>query len=177
MPITPQQLAKAGREHDHQVAVFQWVAISGVKRHPDMALLYAIPNGAKLKGIGTDEGRAEGGRMKAEGVRSGVPDMMLPVPRVLSAQNRPYHVSCPGWYPGLYVELKKPGREREKDGGRSPEQVDWQRKLLRQGYAVVTAYGWQAAAWTLADYFAGKLVMPVGGDCMFGLARENAPWD
>jgi hypothetical protein len=165
MPITPQQLAKAGREHDHQVAVFQWVAVSGVKRHPDMALLHAIPNGAKLKGIGTDEGRAEGGRMKAEGVRSGVPDMMLPV-----------SVRAP-FYPGLYIELKKPGREREKDGGRSDEQVKWHKLLRAQGYAVVTAYGWQAAASTLADYFAGKLVMPVGGDCMFGLARENAPWD
>jgi hypothetical protein len=169
VPLTPQQLAKAGQEHHHQVAICQWVAVSGTKQYPDMVLLHAIPNGAKLKGVGTDEGRAEGGRMKAEGVRSGVPDMMLPVPVRHTALGMII-------YPGLYLELKKPGREREKDGGRSDVQVEWQRRLLGQGYAVVTAYGWQAAAQALGDYLGGRLVMPDGGDCLFALEQEHAPW-
>lgn len=171
MPITPQQLAKKGDEHSHQTAIFQWVALYGVRRHPDMALLHAIPNGAKLRGIGTDEGRAEGGRMKAEGVRSGVPDVMLPVP----VYNQP-NAALILRYPGLYVELKKPGREREKDGGRSEQQVEWHAALVRQGYAVATAYGWQAAAQVLADYLAGAMVMPDGGDCLFALEQADAPW-
>lgn len=173
MPITPQQLAKAGQEHHHQVAAMQWVAISGAKRFPNMVLLHAIPNGAKLKGIGTDEGRAEGGRMKAEGVRSGVPDMMLPVPVNCLPSIGSVGMGCKH---GLYIELKKPGRERERDGGRSDVQVEWQRKLVRQGYAVVTAYGWQAVAQTLGWYLHGALVMPEGGDCLFVLEQADAPW-
>lgn len=76
--------------------------------------------------------------MKAEGLKAGVPDMMLPVPKFI--------------YAGLFIELKKPGRERERDGGRSEQQVEWARALLSQHYSVVTAYGWRGAARALLTY-------------------------
>jgi hypothetical protein len=169
VPITPQQLAKKGDEHSHQVALFQWVAVTAAKRYPATILLHAIPNGAKLMGIGTVEGRIEGAKMKAEGVRSGVPDTFLPVPRLTNQR-------ADGYYPGLYIELKKPGREREKWGARSEDQVKWQRDLLAQGFAVVTAYGWCASAQAIADYMDGKMLAAEDGDCRFYLDQPNPPW-
>ena len=167
MPITPEQLAVPGDEHSHQKAFFQYLALKIVPRWPVAKLTHAIPNGAKLMGTGTQVGKIEGGKMKAEGLRSGVPDVMCPVPR----QRAPM-----GLYHGLYMELKKPGREDEKFGGRSMEQVQWQRDLLQQGYAVATCYGWQAMAHTLSLYFLDGLHMPQGGDAFMALATDAPPW-
>jgi hypothetical protein len=171
MPITPQQLAAPGDEHSHQKAFFQWLAISAASRFPSVRLCHAIPNGGKLMGTGTNIGRIEGAKMKAEGLRAGVPDVFMPVPRkVSSSWSADY--TCPG----LYIEFKKPSRETEKFGGRSPEQVQWQRDLLAQGYAVATCYGWQAGAHVVALYMQGGLTMPEGGDCLMALATEHPPW-
>jgi hypothetical protein len=62
-------------------------------------MLFAIPNGgARHKAIA--------GKLRAEGVRAGVPDICLPVPR--------------GEYHGLFIELKRP-----KGGHVSEEQEAW----------------------------------------------------
>lgn len=50
-------------------------------------------------------------------------------------------------------------------GGRSDKQRDWHVALVREGYAVATAYGWQAACWVLKLYLDGDLAMPEDGDC------------
>lgn len=99
--------------------------------------------------------------LKAEGVKSGVPDLVLPVPH--------------GNYPGLYLELKVPGRERTRNGGRSDEQVRWHKRLRAQGYAVVTAYGWQAACWVIYTYYGGGLGMPEDGDCVMATTMAQPP--
>lgn len=170
MPITPEQLAAPGDEHSHQKAFFQWLALVAYHRWPDVKLTHAVPNGSKLMGTGTQAGRIEGAKMKAEGLRAGVPDIFCPIPvtqRPLPGLTVTNH--------GLYIEMKKPGREREKWGGRSVEQVQWQRDLLRMGYAVATCYGWQAAAHTLSLYVQGGLAMPDDGDCFMALATDAAP--
>lgn len=70
--------------------------------------MYHIPNGGK-------RGKVEAIHFKAEGVKAGVPDICLPVPR--------------GEWHGLYIELKR------REGGRvSPEQTKWLEDLMRQGY-------------------------------------------
>lgn len=159
--IAPAQLASSGTEHGHQVAVMQWVALVGMKKWPSLWLLHAIPNGGDRK-------QSVAASLKAEGVKSGVPDLCLPVPIEGLHQ----------WHHGLYIEMKRPGLEGTKNGGRSDKQVEWQKRLREQGYAVVTAYGWQAACWALKLYLEGQVVMPSehgGDDCLFALPVVDPP--
>ena len=58
-------------ETDEQQALFDWAKISGI---PDIDLLHAIPNGGHRN-------KATAGQLKAEGVKRGVPDIFLPVPK------------------------------------------------------------------------------------------------
>lgn len=140
--LTPEQLAGSGTEHAHQVAIIQWCVINGPRFH-DLDLLFAIPNGG-------DRRPSVAASLKAEGVRSGVPDLCLPVPV--------------GVYAGLYLELKKPTEVRKQRGGRSEKQVEWHRRLRAQHYAVVVAYGWQPAVQAIGDYYGSLLRMPEGTD-------------
>lgn len=88
-------------------------------RIPELALIYHVPNG------GARDGRT-GARLKMQGVRAGVPDLVLPVAR------RSYH--------GLYLELKRPG-------GRTSElQTWWLAQLRQQGYDCAVVIGWAHAA-------------------------------
>ena len=163
--ITPEQLAASGTEHGHQCAIFQWVATGGARTYgQNMDLLFAVPNGG-------DRQAHVGAAMRAEGVKPGVPDMCWPVP----LKSLPGNWEEKSWYNGLYIELKVPGRETKKDGGRSDHQIKWHKRLLEQGYAVVTAYGWQAACWALVGYAGGHLRMPENGDCLMGLPVDKAP--
>ena len=72
-------------EDAEQRVIFQWAAME-TAACPELWLLYAIPNGGK-RAIKTAIA------LKAQGVKSGVPDMCLPVAR--------------GGYHGLYIELKR----------------------------------------------------------------------
>lgn len=143
--LTPEQIAANGSEHAHQAAIFQWIAIEGRLALADVDLLHAIPNGG-------DRSMAVGAAMKAEGVKRGVPDMMLPIPSMS--------------YAGLYIELKVPGRERTAWGGRDPKQVEWHQRLRAKRYAVCTAYGWHAAVGVLRCYYRGDLQMRADGDAL-----------
>lgn len=154
--ITPEALAASGTEHGHQCAIFQWIATGGAWSYGGVLgdLTFAVPNGGQREAH-------VGASMRAEGVKPGVPDIMLPIPR--------------GGYHGLWIELKLPGRERQKDGGRSEKQVQWHKRLAAQGYAVVTAYGWQAACWALIAYESSKLVMGCDGDCIMATPVDAPP--
>ena len=112
-----------------RTCLFQWAALeSGA--HPELALLHAIPNGGKRS-------KSEAARMKAAGVKPGVPDMFLPVARE----------GCHG----LYIELKR------RDGGRvSTEQTAWMDALARQGYKTALCHGWDAAREEIQRYLGGK---------------------
>lgn len=150
--LTPEQLAKAGTEHAHQVAILQWVATIGRDKDgqsiPDLDMLFAIPNGG-------DRSPSVAASLKAEGVRRGVPDLCWPVPR--------------GMFAGLYLELKVPKHFGTKSGGRSDDQIKWHKRLRAQHYAVVTGYGWQSAIEAIQDYWSLVLVMPNTDDCaMYG---------
>ena len=60
-------------EHDEQVALFQWAGYQ-LGACPELALMFAIPNGG-------DRHPAVAGKLRDEGVKAGVPDIFLPVPR------------------------------------------------------------------------------------------------
>jgi hypothetical protein len=111
-------------EHAEQTALMTWCRYNRA-RWPELDLLYAIPNGGHRH-------IAVAGKMKAEGVRRGVPDLCLPVARGL-------------WH-GLYIELKT------STGRTTPEQREWIARLQGQGYRVEVCKGWPAAAAVIEDY-------------------------
>ena len=60
-------------EAEEQIALFEWAALQS-GRFPELALLYHVPNGGSRNKI-------EAARLRAQGVKSGVPDLCLPVAR------------------------------------------------------------------------------------------------
>ena len=117
---------KESSEHVEQRDVIQWCNImkySGVK---ELGLIFAVPNGG-LRNITTAV------KLKAEGVKSGVPDLMLPVSR------KDYH--------GLFIEMK-----REKSGKMSEMQLQWRDDLKEQGYYCVQCRGSAMAISALKYY-------------------------
>lgn len=143
--LTPEYLAKTGTEHAEQMALMQWTVLN-LKRFPNLDLLFAIPNGG-------DRSRSVAAALKAEGVKSGVPDLFLPVPM--------------GQFAGLWIEMKKRGLSTHANGGRLDNQVKWHPRLIEQHYAVVTCYGWDYAVVAIEAYYLGVLKMPDSGDCEF----------
>lgn len=115
-------------EHQEQVSVFREAAIRA-QSDPRWSMLFAIPNGGK-RTIGTAV------KMKAEGVKSGVPDMFLPIPV--------------GSHCGMFVELKK------RSGGQvSPAQRAFLASLDAR-YRAVVANGAQQAIDKILAYLEGK---------------------
>ncbi len=122
--MNPEDLAKSGSEHGHQSAFFCW-ASQRVGLEPKLKLLFAVPNGG-TRGSDPKSRAIAGAMLKAEGVKTGVPDIILPVAR------RGYH--------GLYIELKK----LEK-WSTSAAQKAWREDLTAEGYLSALCLGWQQA--------------------------------
>jgi VRR-NUC domain len=142
MKATPAQQAKLTSriatnplmpsEHDEQVAVFAWAATQ-LKRHPELALMFAIPNAGKRH-------VAYAVKLRDEGLKAGIPDIFLPVPHYLCDFNRfDYH--------GLWIEMK-----RKRGGVVSPEQKWWHQQLTENGYRVVVARGAVEAIAEIENY-------------------------
>lgn len=112
-------------EEEEQIALFLWAKMASATR-PELDLLFHIPNGGS-------RGKAEAGRFKASGVKSGVPDIFLPVAR--------------GGKHGLFIELK-----RLRGGVVSGNQNGWIGRLREQGYQAEACCGWLAAKQTIEKY-------------------------
>ena len=112
-------------EQSEQMALIQWAEYNRAA-YPQLRLLHHIPNGGSRM-------KAEAGRLKAMGVKAGVPDLFLPVAR--------------GGFHGLYIELK-----RLESGKASAVQRRWMEALRAEGYAVELCRGWVAASEKILDY-------------------------
>jgi hypothetical protein len=147
------------REHDEQRTVIDWANWAS-HQTPELRLLFAIPNGGWLVGgdvkeisipFKDEEGeipfRDEEGetkslrfkiaaKLKAEGLKVGVPDLCWPIAR--------------GGYHGLFIEMK-----RREGGVPSKEQKWWIDHLAEQGYLARVCYGSQQAIETIQKYLAG----------------------
>lgn len=138
----PSQFAGTS-EHSQQVALFAAVA-QYVDSVPELGLLHAIPNGGS-RGDGTKRGAMiSGANMKAEGVKTGVSDLFIPVAR------HGYH--------GFYIEMKAPGKGRRvgRGGtaltGESDSQIEWGNKVGEQGYLYACFDSWVQALRALMWY-------------------------
>ena len=107
-------------EDTEQAQLIQWC-----KTRPELQFLFHIPN-ENTAGI------RWGIRNRKMGVKSGVPDLMLPIP------SQGYH--------GLFVEMKA------MNGEVSPNQRKWIDALNGFGYLAVVAYGWEDAKCRILDY-------------------------
>jgi hypothetical protein len=92
-------------EHEEQCRFVTWFEQTFPK-----SKIFAIPNGGKRDKISAI-------KLKAEGVRSGVPDLM-----------------CPDMM--LFIEMKRKSRSRI-----SVNQNEWIKYLMNCGYIVIVAYG------------------------------------
>lgn len=115
-------------EDDEQITLFDW-ARANEGKWPELARLFHVPNGGS-------RGPAEAGRFKAMGVKRGVPDVFLDVPR--------------GGYHGLRIEMK-----RRRGGVLSDDQADWIDWYNSNGYRAVVCYGWDEARMEIEDYLRG----------------------
>jgi hypothetical protein len=104
-------------EHFEQCLLVQWFR----RKWPDVRI-FAIPNGGYRS-------RATAGRLKAEGVLSGVPDLFVPA-----------------W--GLWIEMK-----RAKGGSLSAEQKDFIKYLESVGFSCIVGKGNQDAQEKITAFF------------------------
>lgn len=86
---------KQSPEEALQRTIVKWMALNEHK-YPFLQHMFHVPNGGKRPA-------GEAGKMKALGVKPGVPDFLLPF------SNDP---ACPVRYAGMMIELKAPGREK-----------------------------------------------------------------
>lgn len=122
-------MAVLGTEAEHQRALFAWA--NGARRaYPELRWLHASANGMPARSP------KSAAMMVAQGMRTGVPDVCLPVPR--------------GGFAGLWIELKRPGRHAT-----SPVQREWLSGLAALGYRTELCVGWDAARELIVEYLSG----------------------
>ena len=146
---TPEQLASSGLEDGEQIALFAEVAnmLQAGTCPPELELLHAIPNGG-ARGDSAKSRAIRGAKLKATGVKRGIPDIFLPIAMIASNNITKYH--------GLYIELKRPKTSVRSAGTLQEEQEEMHVKLRNQGYCVVTCYGYKEALKTLELYYNGR---------------------
>lgn len=109
---------KDNREEREQIALFDYFR----KFYPEIySYLYANPNGGSRHML-------EAANLKKQGVKSGIPDIHLPI------ASRGYH--------SLYIELKS----AIKPAPVSDSQKEWLKKLEATGNKALVSYGWVKAA-------------------------------
>jgi hypothetical protein len=123
--------AKHWRENEAQAqeAVFEWIALHA-KRFPGLALAFHVPNGGSRH-------KAEAVNLKRQGVRSGVPDIFIPIAR------QGYH--------GMFIEMKAKG------GRIKQAQADYINAVREQGYITMICYGSDEAIEWLEWYLRGEV--------------------
>lgn len=115
------EIGKQDYSEDHeQKQLIQWC-----RTDPRLQFIFHIPN-ENTAGI------KWGIRNRQLGVKSGVPDLMLPIP------SKGYH--------GLFIEMKT------RNGKTSENQDRWLQALNSFGYLAVVCHGWKEARDCLLNY-------------------------
>lgn len=158
--VLPSSLCKTDSEDGHQAALFCWANMAsrfGLKASMDdlcytereyavknygfnnelscLAFMFAVPNGGKRDG-------RTAAKLKQTGVKPGVPDVFLDLPR--------------NGYHGLRIEMKRPKTDSQSAGRTSGEQDIWLAMLKNEGYCVYVCYSWEEARDKIIDYIGVK---------------------
>ena len=124
MSGTAQRKQPTPYEAREQEKLFEWAGwMEG--QHPELALLFHIPNGGSRNKI-------EAANLKRQGVKAGVSDLLLPVAR--------------GGFHGLFVEMKT-GKNKATE-----KQLAFLDAVQRQGYAAIICYSAEEAAAAIEEY-------------------------
>lgn len=118
------RLPGTASEHDEQAALFRLIDTYAAQ-YPALLNVAAVPNGGHRR-------PAVAARLKAEGVKRGVPDCGIFIAR------QGYH--------GLFIEMKT------AIGVVKPEQKVWHERLRAEGYRVEVCRGWVAAWNVICEY-------------------------
>jgi len=116
-------------ESEEQITLFEWAGIHK-RKYPGLELMFHVPNGGARS-------KSEGARLKREGVKAGIPDIFLPVPR--------------GRYYGLFIEMKRSGNLSRL----SRVQYDILQSLANLGYATFVCQGFEEAKTVIENYYKG----------------------
>ena len=120
-------------ESFHQEQLFRMAELHKGK-YPELRYLFAVPNGGYRH-------KATAAAMQRQGVKKGVPDLILPI--------------CRGGYAGWWGELKRFGGV---PSDLSTDQQQWLGFLSGQGYYATWHKGWEAA-WASLEWY---LSLPYG---------------
>lgn len=93
--------------------------------YPELKWIHHCPNGGSRQ-------KKEASHLKAQGVKSGVPDLNLPIPK--------------GVYIGLYIEMKY------DKGTIEPEQKEWIKAMKAVGQFACVCYGFDYAIKVIEEY-------------------------
>ena len=111
-------------EDTEQMAVITWARWEE-STYPELKMLYHVPNGGSRN-------KVEAAKFKKMGVRAGVPDLVLPVPK--------------GIYSGLFIEMKY-------DKGRLQEsQKEYLLKATMYGHCCYVCYSAEDAIGIIKEY-------------------------
>ena len=114
-------------ESSEQQAVITWVDAMQIK-YPELEWMYHVPNEGKRS-------RYIGNKLKKEGLKPGVPDLCLPVPKQ--------------GYIGLYIEMKR------SDNKPTDNQMKWLKALAGFGHYTIVCYSAEEAIKVLEWYVGG----------------------
>lgn len=129
-------------EDMHQENLIYWTRFVKVKLAdcsvvPLSDVIYAVPNGGKRN-------KAEAGRLKKQGVKSGVSDLNLIVPSK--------------GFGSLYIEMKKPKVKGKPDPTVQESQTAWINISKICNHQAVVAYGADEAKTAIRDYLGDLLL-------------------
>lgn len=123
---------KNGSEDGEQIALMGWAARAIFhQKFPELKMLHAVPNGGERNVVIAT-------KLKATGVKSGVPDLFLDVAR---------H----GMH-GLRIEMKRSRINGGKESQASENQIKWRDWYYEQGFGWALACGWKEARDIIVAY-------------------------
>lgn len=113
-------------EAQEQMRLFAWIN-ANMERYPDLQFAFHPANGEYRH-------PATAGKLKAMGVRPGVPDVLFPL-------------RCDSWT-GLAIELKRSDGKNKATG----RQQEWLHRLHMEGWRTAICYGANEAIDVLREY-------------------------
>ena len=139
--MNPPKKQRNQPESDMQIALFDMIYLHESK-YPLLRRIFHVPN----EGYSGVKGRAKGQKRHREGVRAGIFDIFVDVPRwgevIGEIDAYPVYATVPG----LRIELKAPG------GKMSDAQTDWLNYYREAGYRAKICFSWEEAWEIICDY-------------------------